>query len=124
MADINSVSVTGRLTHPPEARQAGESQVVNFSIASNDWRGKRGEVANFFRCEAWGAQGQVIHDYCDKGSRVGISGKLQYDKWEKDGETKTSIIIRVDNVALLDTKGSNQQETATSSQPQEATDPF
>ena len=75
MQDINSVTLIGRSTKDIEIRktQSGKS-VVQFTLAVNR-RGKDAG-ADFINCVAWEKTADVLAQYCHKGDRIGIVGRI------------------------------------------------
>lgn len=77
-------TITGRLTKDPEVRQAGNSNVVNFSVAVNtsakDANGNY--VTNFYECEWFGGKlGEQFALKAQKGTVVSVTGEsimIQY----------------------------------------------
>ncbi|NJL71358.1 MAG: single-stranded DNA-binding protein [Candidatus Competibacteraceae bacterium] len=72
MADINRFVVSGRLTKDAEMKQVGESQLVVFSLASNDYY-KGAEYTNFFDCSIWGKYGESIYKYLTKAGQSSLT---------------------------------------------------
>ncbi|MDY6934780.1 MAG: single-stranded DNA-binding protein [Spirochaetota bacterium] len=108
--DLNRVMLIGRLGRDPELRytQTG-SPVANFSIANNrsytTSSGEKREEVNFFNCIAWSKLGEIIVEYCKKGRRIGIEGRLQQRSWDdKDGNKRSTVEIVVENFQFLDSK--------------------
>ena len=105
-SDLNKTIIIGRLTRDPETRhtQSGTA-VVSFSIANNKtWMqgGEKKEQVSFFNCIAWAKTGEVIAEYCKKGQRIGIEGRLQQRSWEDaDGKKRQTVEIVVDNFQFL-----------------------
>lgn len=106
MSGETIITVVGNLTADPELRytQAGLA-VANFTIAStprtfdkasNDW--KDGE-ALFLRCSIWREFAENVAGSLTKGSRVIAQGRLTQRSYEtKEGETRTSIELEVDEI--------------------------
>lgn len=98
---MNNVSLIGRLTADPEIRQAKETKVCNFTVAVD--RGDKDRTADFIRCVAFGKTAEFIDDYFDKGTRIGISGRIQTGSYEdKDGNTRYTTDIIVERVDFAD----------------------
>ena len=111
--DLNRVMLIGRLGRDPELRytQTG-SPVANFSIANNrsytTSSGEKREEVNFFNCIAWSKLGEIIVEYCKKGRRIGIEGRLQQRSWDdKDGNKRSTVEIVVENFQFLDSKSTS-----------------
>jgi single-strand DNA-binding protein len=125
--DLNRVTIIGRLTRDPELKyiQSG-SAVTNFSIATNRSyttnNGEKKEEVSYFDCIAWGKMGEILAEYCKKGKRIAVEGRLQQRRWEdKDGIKKSKIEIVTDNIQFLDGKTSDQTVSGASSEvPQQA----
>lgn len=109
MSDLNRVIIVGRLTKDSELRhtQAGMS-VASFTIANNRTHvagGEKKEQVSFFNCVAWGKLGETISQYCKKGQRIGIDGRIQQRSWEgQDGAKRITVEIVVENVQFLSPK--------------------
>lgn len=109
---INSVVLTGRLTRDPETDYSRDGKpICNFSIAvdgaSNqpDPDRQGAYQAGFFDCIAFSSTAEFIQQYLDKGSRVGIEGRLQQDRWVTDsGDKRSRVKIVVGRVDFQETK--------------------
>ncbi len=98
---MNNVTLAGKLTKAPESKVVGENTVVRFGLAvRRRFKGKDGKDVDFFDCEAWRKQGEIVGRFLTKGSFAVISGELRNDSWEKDGQKHTKTIVNVENVSL------------------------
>lgn len=115
---LNSVSLVGRLTADPTTRKVGNDLTVcNFTLAV-DKRGKN-RGTNFIDCTAWGKTGETIAQYVKKGQQLGVSGSLNQDSWEKDGNKFTKLGVMVNDFTFLSTvkrQDSNEEKSGDSSQ--------
>ncbi|MDR3019843.1 MAG: single-stranded DNA-binding protein [Treponema sp.] len=105
MADLNHVTLIGRLTRDAELKYTANGQAVcKFSIAVNRRR-KNGDQwedeANFFDIVVWGRQGESLHQYLVKGKMVGVDGELRQDRWQQDGQNRSRIEIVANFLQLL-----------------------
>lgn len=99
---INSVTLTGRLGRDPEAKHFDSGAAsVKFSLAVD--RPVKDAKPDWFECVAWGKTGEVIANYCNKGSLIGVSGSIYQETWEDSisGEKRSKQVVKVENVALL-----------------------
>jgi single-strand DNA-binding protein len=108
--DINRVFLIGRLTKDPDLRYTqGGTSVASFSIANNRTytsQNERKEAVSYFNCIAWGKSGEVIAQYCKKGQRIGIEGRLQQRSWQdSSGQKRNTVEVVVENFQFLDAKG-------------------
>lgn len=98
MSAENSINLIGHLTRDAEARDKGP---IRFSIANNR-RVKHGDSwsdeASFFDIEYWH---RSILQHLVKGKQVAIHGELKQERWEKDGQTRSKVVIAADSVKLL-----------------------
>ena len=107
--DINRVILIGRLTKDPELKYTQNgSSVANFTIANGRTytvSGDKKEYTSFFNCIAWSKLGETIAQYCKKGQRVGLEGRLQQRTWDdKDGNKRSAVEVVVDTFQFLDAK--------------------
>jgi single-strand DNA-binding protein len=110
MADLNSVSLTGRLTADPELKEFGEGkQVANFSLAVNEYKKGDGDAVSFVPVTVWNKTAEVAKNFLTKGSQVAIKGRLQQQCWEQDGQKRSKIQIICESLTLL---GGKKQESA------------
>ena len=105
-SDINRIMLIGRLVKDPELRytQSGTS-IASFSVANNrsfSSGGEKKESVSFFNCVAWGKLGEIIVQYCKKGHRIGLEGRLQQRSWEdQNGNKRSTVEIVAENFQFL-----------------------
>lgn len=108
-SDLNSVALVGRLVTDPETKKLDNTTVANFSLANNS-EYKNQVHPSFFECVAWGKLGEIIAQYCKKGKRIGIKGRLQQRSWtDKEGNKRYKIEVVVEDFQFLDNKDSNDE---------------
>lgn len=111
--NFNKVIIIGNLTKDPELKQqASGLAVCRLSIASNrEMKNKQtGAVASetcYIDVDVWGNQAENCRQYLAKGRPVLVEGRLKYDRWESEGQTKQRHSIVADRVVFL---GSNQSQ--------------
>jgi len=108
--DLNRVILIGRLTRDPELRYTSSGTAVSsFSIANNRTyvtNGEKKEQVSYFNCVAWAKTGEVIVQYCKKGQRIGLEGRLQQRSWDdQDGKKRSTVEVVVENFQFLTPKG-------------------
>lgn len=107
MADINNVSLTGRLTRDPELRvTAGGTQLLSFTLAFNTsvrnrQTGEWEERGNFIDCTMFGKRADALSRFLAKGQKVAIAGKLRYATWDKDGQRHSKLDVIVDDIVFM-----------------------
>jgi single-strand DNA-binding protein len=88
MSDMNLCIFEGNLTRDPELSQAGETNVVRFTIAVNTKRGKGKERTAFADCEAWDKGAELIAKHFEKGKPIRVFAEYITDKYtDKEGKT-------------------------------------
>lgn len=106
MADLNNVTMIGRLTKDCESKstQSGTS-IVRFSIANNqrekagnEWKDK----VSYYDVTIFGNSGLV--PYLKKGQQVAFTGRLNQSTWEKDGKKQSRIEIIAEVLQLIGKK--------------------
>ena len=100
---INKVFLCGNLTRDPEKRKAGETPVIGFGIAVNEYR-KNGEYTHFFDVDVFGKRAVALADSLKKGMRVVIEGRLRYSTWETEGQKRSKVSIVADDVQFMNAK--------------------
>ncbi len=117
--DLNSVVLIGRLTRDPEFKMAGQSSLVNISIANNRTytvNNEKKEEVSYFDCVIWGKLAEIMRDYGKKGTQVMVQGRLEQDTWDgQDGKKMSRIKVRVDNFQLLGSKPSGGSSSSSQS---------
>jgi len=90
--------VTGNIGNDAEIRQAGNTSVCSFSVASS--KKKRGgeETTTWVRCSLWGNRGETRVQHLTKGKRVAVVGELSTREY--NGKTYVEL-----NVAEIDFMG-------------------
>ena len=110
---MNQVNMIGRLTRDPEVKYTtAQLAYARFTIAI-DRPTKKGEEkqADFPTIVAFGKQAENIGLRLNKGSKVGISGRLQTGSYEKaDGTKVYTTEVIANNVEFLDPKGTQVPE--------------
>ena len=118
MTDLNKVFEIGRLTKDASVEfiQTGTpkceiSIAVNRSVKKgNDWV----DEVSFFNVTIWGKTAQNLEKYLKKGTQICVEGYLKQDRWEKDGQKQSRVVIVADNIQLLGSgKGENSQNNDT-----------
>lgn len=113
MTDINHIVVIGRLTRDCDFGYITTGTArANISIAVNESRkGQNGwtDYPNYFDVTIWGKTAENLKPYLIKGKQVAIEGHLQQQRWEKDGQKFSKIVIIADNVELCGGREGNGQ---------------
>jgi len=106
MSSLNKAIIIGNLGKDPELKYMPNGKAVaSFSIAtSQKWKdndGNQQEKTEWHNITAFEKLAEVIGEYLRKGSKVYVEGRLQTDKWEKDGVTHYSTKIIASQMVML-----------------------
>jgi len=114
MSFFNQVTLVGRLVADPELRYTqGGVPVVSLRLAvDREFKNSDGKRdTDFINCTAWRKVAEIVQQYTKKGSLILVSGSLQQDNYEKDGEKRYTVKVVVDTIRLLGGKGNGSQNT-------------
>lgn len=105
---MNSVSIVGRITRDLELRktQAGDS-VLNFTLAVDDPFSKDGE-ADFVPVVVWRKTADIVSQYCHKGTRLGVEGKIKTKLIDREGKKSVWFEVLGTNVTFLESKSKEE----------------
>ena len=101
MRDLNTITLTGRLGRDPEVRYTQKgSAVTTLSLAV-----QYDDRTSWIKAMVFGKTAEIIGQYAKKGSRIGVSGRIQEDKWtDKDGQKRSVLVVITSQVVFLDKK--------------------
>ncbi len=110
---LNKFLIAGRMTADPEIKTAGESRYCKFSIACEHPKRKGEEKAevDFFDCIAWNRNADVVADWFGKGDMITLVGAVHINRYEKDGQKRSSIEVRVEEIHFSGGKKNNTAPT-------------
>jgi single-strand DNA-binding protein len=113
---INQVILVGRLTRSPELKiTPGGTSVVNVTVAVNrQFKNQKGEIeADFVQCTLWEKTAENTAQYCQKGSLIGITGRIQTRSYENpEGKRVFVTEVVAESVRFLEPKRDSTQREA------------
>ena len=114
--------VIGRITKDAVVKQLkDERQVIEFSIAVNDWYKPKGsqtgvKVSTFFNCSYW--LNPRIAERLKKGTLVELSGRAGVNVYnDMKGEAKGSLSFHVNNIKVHQTAKSETTSVVPAAEP-------
>ena len=111
--DANKGIFTGNLVRDPELKSVNGKNLTEFTIAVNV-----GEKATFILVKGWEKAGDVIVNYCKKGSPVYIEGRWAQETWDSpDGKKNSKLVLTLEKTVLL---GGGGRKVEDSDQPAQA----
>jgi single-strand DNA-binding protein len=88
MADIRSITLSGRLGADPELKYTADgTAVAQFRMAVNRWDGKqKAEVADWWSVTVFGKTAEFVGQHFARGSGILVVGEPEVHQWD-DRET-------------------------------------
>ncbi|RBQ32630.1 single-stranded DNA-binding protein [Arcobacter sp. FW59] len=111
----NKVIMVGNLTRDIELRYLPSGSALAKSAIATSFRfksqtGEQKEEVCFLDFNMFGRAAEVANQYLKKGSKVLLEGRLVFEQWTaQDGTTRSRHSLRVDEMKMLDSKGSSEQ---------------
>ena len=111
---MNNINIIGTITKDPELRYTPSGAgVATFSIAWNEKRkdasGQYVDKAHFFEVVAFGKTAENIQKYFNKGSKIAITGSLDYQSWQdQNGYNRSKVGIKLEKFDFVGCKNNNQ----------------
>jgi len=107
-----SITVSGRVGADAELRRAGESDVLSFRMASNDFRHKE-KVTDWVSVSLFGKRAATLVQYVTKGASIVVRGKAYVRTYQnRDGQTVAALEVDATDVELLGGKPDGAQAQA------------
>ena len=100
---MNTTVLTGNLGSDPESFFSdGGTQIVSFSIA---FRSTKDKTDNWVKITCFNKTAELAEKHLHKGARVGITGMLDQDKWETNGESRSALKLIANSIEFIKTDG-------------------
>ncbi|OCL87584.1 Single-stranded DNA-binding protein [Aliarcobacter thereius] len=109
----NKVIMVGNLTRDIELKYLPSGAAIARSSIATSYKykaqtGEQKEEVCFLEFNIFGRIAEVANQYLRKGSKVLLEGRLVYEQWTaQDGSNRNRHTLRVDEMKMLDSKGSN-----------------
>lgn len=124
MSDLNVVVIEGNLVKAAElSRWNDGTPYCNFTVANNEsykqQDGTYNSIASFFDCVMKGAYAEAMSKHLLKGRGVKVVGRLKQQRWEKEGQKYSRIVLKVEELHLNYVRTENGQQAAATTPQQE-----
>lgn len=111
---INTVTLMGRIGSDPVVREAGQTKVAQFSLATGGKfttkDGREMDDTAWHSIVAWRGLAEISEKYIHKGSQVLVIGHLAYRKYtDNNGVEKYITEIVADKIELCGSRSEGQQ---------------
>lgn len=112
---MNKTHFIGRPTNDPDVRYTqGEKPmcIARFTLAVDRKYKKQGEqTADFIPCVAFGKTAEFIEKYIKKGTKVGVSGRIQTGSYKnKDGKTVYTTENVIEEIEFCESKQQKEEQ--------------
>ena len=110
----NIVILAGNIGQDPETRSTqGGTRITHFTLATSrprysegkvvrDDKGYRVQDTEWHRITTFNGLGKTIQDYCEKGMKVLVRGRIHYTKWkDQEGNDRYGSEIIAETVDFL-----------------------
>ncbi|CAI8949004.1 single-strand DNA-binding protein [Brevibacillus sp. IT-7CA2] len=107
---MNSINILGRLTKDPELSKTNTTQksVLNFDIAVESGHSD----PFYFSVQAWEKLAENTSKYCQKGTKVAVTGRLIQEKYnDREGKPRVAtkiLALDIDFLTHSQGTGTNQ----------------
>lgn len=85
MRDLNEVKILGTVAQSPRVTNTKSGSVANISVVTSKKRGEY-DIKKYHAVTCWNELADIANGLSE-GDRVFVSGSLDTDKYEKDGQT-------------------------------------
>ena len=104
---LNHITIHGYLGRDPELKEYKNAQgetrsLVNLSVGVS----RVGDGTDWFEVTFFGRRAEVIEKFFGKGSQIIVSGRMQADTYEKDGQKRKSWKLIGEDFDFCDSKDS------------------
>jgi len=117
---INSTVLVGRLVKNPDLKYTQNgTAVAQFTLAVNrTFTNQKGErEADFINCVIWRKAAENMANIAQKGSLVGVTGRIQTRNYENNQAQRVYVTeVVAENFQMLEPKNRNGQANSNSNQ--------
>lgn len=104
---INKIILVGNVGRDPDVHETkAGTKVVHLSLATNrpPFGDDAEERTDWHRLTLWARLAQFAEDNVQKGDRIYVEGRLEYDSYEREGVSIPSADVNVRELVLLTTR--------------------
>ena len=119
MADMNSITLTGRLGQDAELRYTAEgTAILSFSLGNGTYKKGAGDyntLTTWYKVNMFGGRAESVYNLgaLVKGARVGVIGVHSMRPWtDNDGNERLSCEVAANEITLLDGRNGSTDNSA------------
>lgn len=104
---MNTITISGRITNNLELKKTNNNKqyTINTLAVRRDEK-----TTDFIKFVAWNHQAEYLSKYGNKGDKAVISGSLQVNKYESNGQQREDYRVVVNSIELMSNKKESKQE--------------
>ena len=101
--NLNTLTIAGNLTFPPELKFTAQGKAVCTLRVANNYKSKDTQKTTFIDCTCWEKTAELASQYLVKGSPVILEGRLEQQEWEEKetGKKRSKHILVVNRLHLF-----------------------
>ena len=108
---INKVILIGRVGAKPTLKESQNgTKYCSFSMVTDSGYGEK-KVSDWHSVTCFSKLAETAEKYLDKGKLIYLSGRLQYETYERDGKKQKSVKIIADELQFLSGKNQSQEDS-------------
>lgn len=108
---MNSVIEIGRVATDINLQYTPQTQtaVAKFTLAvDRPKKDGQDQGADFIRITVWGRQAETTNQYCSKGSKIAVQGRITTGSYkDKNGNTVYTTEVTAERVEFLDSRNNH-----------------
>lgn len=116
---MHILTIIGKVGTVQQLKQVGDTHVLNFTLASNEYKSKE-KRTTWFQCALWGQHAENIAQYVVVGKGLAVTGHLLSDESgnpetyvsSRDGSTRASFNVNVSDVEFTSSARDTEYEPA------------
>lgn len=109
---MNKILMIGRLTKEPLMKYTseGKSLISGHLAVQRPYKNKEGKYdADFIPCVFWNRMAETVGNYCQKGSLIGVTGRLTVRNYQNERDERVYVTeVVADGISLLEKKKENE----------------
>lgn len=109
---MNSAIIIGRAATDIELSYTPQNQtaLTKFTLAvDRPKKDGQDQGADFIRIVVWGRQAETTNQYCSKGSKMAVQGRITTGSYkDRDGKTVYTTEVTAERIEFLDNRQRNE----------------
>ena len=110
---MNKIILAGRIVKDADLSYIPSTQTAKttftLAVERNYQKDKNNKKVDFINCEMLGKHTENLCQYLSKGKALMFEGELNIERYDKDGETRSSTKIQANNFHFLGSKNKNPE---------------